>query len=83
MGTGYSLEELIAGRAHINNLNFGDATSAHALAEPVKTRLQFSGGVGNWRRWTVTSSADTPIIRLVEDCLKGWSSASGATYARV
>ncbi|KAH8055884.1 hypothetical protein JL722_7700 [Aureococcus anophagefferens] len=62
---GYSAEAMVARRFRLTNLNHDpSAANPHALAEPYDARVQFSGGVGNWRRWTVTTACDAGDDRL-------------------
>lgn len=55
---GFALGDIIQSDSRINTAFQCDAISDHALAEPVKTRVQFGGGQGNWRRWTVVTTCN-------------------------
>ena len=86
---GYSAEAMVARRFRLTNLNHDpSAANPHALAEPYDARVQFSGGVGNWRRWTVTTACDAGDDRLdvVEpggvDVVDRGGGAGDATRAR-
>ncbi|KAH8087628.1 hypothetical protein JL720_6943 [Aureococcus anophagefferens] len=74
---GYSAEAMVARRFRLTNLNHDpSAANPHALAEPYDARVQFSGGVGNWRRWTVTTACDAGDDRLDAAAAAGAGPAS-------
>ncbi|KAH8056414.1 hypothetical protein JL721_10014 [Aureococcus anophagefferens] len=80
---GYSAEAMVARRFRLTNLNHDpSAANPHALAEPYDARVQFSGGVGNWRRWTVTTACDAGDDRLDVRrlYLDGISTSNGLKY---
>ncbi|KAH8056576.1 hypothetical protein JL722_7414 [Aureococcus anophagefferens] len=60
---GYARDTFVVARKALMSLG-QDAVGGDALAEPVDRRLQFSGGAGTWRRWTVSTACDRSDGRL-------------------
>ena len=60
---GYARGGFVVARKALMSLG-QDAVGGDALAEPVDRRLQFSGGAGTWRRWTVSTACDRSDGRL-------------------
>ncbi|KAH8061249.1 hypothetical protein JL721_8910 [Aureococcus anophagefferens] len=60
---GYARDTFVVARKALMSLG-QDAVGGDALAEPVDRRLQFSGGAGTWRRWTVSTACDRCDGRL-------------------